>query len=223
MHRLTTLAGLIVLSAAPVLAATTPTTMVPFKVEAEFGVDGLRIQPSNSVLNQYQLEQHGVAQLQDISGLAPNLYTSNSDSRGFGDILVLRGMANSIFFGAPSVGLYIDDVPSGSVSSYPSSLLTIDTLAVKAGPQSTDYGRNAPAGLIDIKTRAPGAQHQGRFLVDRGSYDSNTVQVEADGPINEQFGYAATFGFNERDGYIRNTFRNRPADDRESFAGRGAL
>lgn len=210
-------------AAAALCAASTPTEMAPFKVEAEFGIDGVRIQNSSSVLNQYLLEQHGVAQLQDVSGLAPNLFTSNSDTRGFGDILALRGMANSIFFGAPSVGLYIDDVPSGSVSSYPSSLLTVDTFAVKAGPQSTDYGRNAPAGIIDIKTRAPGAQHQAKFLVDRGSFQSSTVQLEADGPIGDQLGYAATFGYNDREGYIYNTFHHRTADDRHSFAGRGAL
>src|SRR5688500_12754493 len=81
------------------LGATDPKTeMAPFKVEAEFGVDGLRIQNSTSVLNQYLLDQHGVAQLQDVAGIAPNLFTSNSDSRGFGDVLSLRGVANSIFF-----------------------------------------------------------------------------------------------------------------------------
>src|SRR6185503_19065186 len=111
------------------------------------------------VLNQYLLDQHGVGQLQDISGIAPNLFTSNSDSRGFGDVVALRGSANSIFFSAPSVAFIIDDVPSGSVSSYPSSLLNIDSFVVKAGPQGTDYGRNAPAGVIDIKSRAPGSEH----------------------------------------------------------------
>src|SRR4051794_6633023 len=80
------------LSGVRVIAANPPATeMAPFKVEAEFGPDGLRIQNSVSVLNQYLLEQHGVAQLQDISGIAPNLFSSNSDSRGFGDILALRG------------------------------------------------------------------------------------------------------------------------------------
>ncbi len=100
------------------LAAEAKTTqMEPFSVAAEFGVDGLRIQNSQSVLNQYLLEQHGVAQLQDMAGLAPNLGTSNSDTRGFGDAISLRGVTNSIFFSSPAIGLVIDDVPSGSVSS----------------------------------------------------------------------------------------------------------
>src|SRR5688572_10472631 len=173
------------------------TKMAPFEVEAEFGVDGLRIQNSQSLLNQHLLEQHGVAQMQDITGISPNLFISNSDSRGFGDVIALRGSANSIFFSGPSVALYLDDVPSGSVSSYPSSLLNIESLMVKAGPHGTDYGRNAPAGVIDIKTRVPGGMHQGNILIDYGSYDARAVQLAFDGPMGSKAGYSASFGYNE--------------------------
>ena len=199
------------------------TEMSPFKVDAEFGVDGLRIQNSTSVLNQYLLQQHGVAQLQDMAGLAPNLGTSNSDTRGFGDVISLRGVANSIFFSAPAVGLVIDDVPSGTVSSYPSSLLNIETFTVKAGSQSTDYGRNAPGGVIDIKTRTPGATHQGNVLLDYGSSKYSALQASFDGPLTDKIGYSASVGLTEREGYIENTFRKRTADDRRSVAGRGTL
>ncbi len=206
------------------LAAEAKTTqMAPFNVAAEFGVDGLRIQNSQSVLNQYLLEQHGVAQLQDMAGLAPNLGTSNSDTRGFGDVISLRGVTNSIFFSSPAIGLVIDDVPSGSVSSYPSSLLNIESFTVKAGAQSTDYGRNAPGGVIDIKTRTPGATHQGKVLLDYGSYKYSALQASFDGPLNDKVGYSASVGLSEHEGYITNTFKNRSADDRRSVAGRGAL
>jgi iron complex outermembrane recepter protein len=204
-------------------AETKTTEMAPFKVEAEFGVDGLRIQNSNAVLNQYLLEQHGVGQLQDVAGIAPNLFTSNSDSRGFGDVFALRGITNSIFFSAPSVALIVDDVPAGSVSSYPGSLLNIDTFSVRAGPQSTDYGRNAPGGVIEIKSRAPGPNHQGKVLLDYGSYHSSSVQVGFDGPLNDELGYSIGVAFSARDGYMDNTFLGRSADDRQSLTGRGAL
>lgn len=224
-HRIALAAALAAGSTGIRLAAadTKATEMNPFKVEAEFGVDGLRIQNSNSVLNQYLLDQHGVAQLQDVSGLAPNLFSSNSDSRGFGDVLALRGSANSIFFSAPAVALYVDDVPSGSVSSYPSSLLNIENLVVKAGPQGTDYGRNAPAGAIDIKTRLPGATHQGKVQADYGSFGATAWQAAFDGPLGDKAGYGVSLGYQQRDGYIDNPFLKRSADDRRSFAGRGSL
>lgn len=211
------------LSSSDLPAAESRTQMTPFRVEAEFGVDGLRIQNSNAVLNEHLLAQHGVAQLQDIAGIAPNLFSSNSDTRGFGDVLSLRGVANSIFFSPPSIALYVDDVPSGSVSSYPSSLLSADSLSVKAGPQGTEYGRNASGGVIDIRTRAPGARHQGRLLADYGSFQSVGLQAAFDGPVSPEIGYSASLGYQQREGYIDNTFTRRTADDRRAIAGRGAL
>ncbi len=199
------------------------TTMLPFTVEAEFGVDGLRIQNSSSVLNAYLLEEHGVAQLQDITGVAPNLFSSNSDTRGFGDVLALRGITNSIFFSSPAVALYIDDVPGGSVSSYPSGLLNLDSFVVNAGPQGTEYGRNAPGGVIDIHTRAPGGTHQGRVQLDYGSYRYSALAAAFDGPLGDRAGYSASFGISDHDGYIENTFQHRTADDRRSVTGRGTL
>lgn len=210
-------------SVCPIGAAETKTEMDPFQVGAEFGPDGLRIQNSQSVLNPYLLEQHGIVQLQDITGAAPNLFSSNSDSRGFGDVLALRGLANTIFFSAPAVALYVDDIPGGSVSAYPSALLEVDTLTIRAGPQGTEFGRNAPGGLIEIRTRPPGTQHQGRFLVDVGTFESKSLQAALNGPMGPQGGYSASFGYNDREGYIRNTYRERPEDDRQSVAGRVAF
>jgi len=223
-RRLAIVAGTSGLSASLLQAANSPATkMAPFKVDAQLGVDAVGIQNSTAVLNPYLLEQHGVAQLQDVTGIAPNLFASNSDSRGFGDILSLRGSANSIFFSAPSVALVIDDVPSGSVSSYPSELLNIDSVTVKAGPQGTDYGRNAPAGVIDIKTRVPGGIHQGKLQVDFGSYKARSFQAAFDGPLINNFGYSASVAVAQRDGYIDNTYQGQSADDRHSVIGRGAL
>lgn len=199
------------------------TVMSPFKVEAEFGVDGLRIQNSQAVLNPYLLEQHGIARLQDMTGAAPNLASSNSDTRGFGDVLSLRGVTNSIFFTTPGVALTIDDVPAGNVSAYPSGLLGVETFVVKAGPQGTDYGRNAPGGVIDIKTRGPGGRHSGRVVLDYGSRNALSGEIAADGPLSDMLGYSFSLGLSERDGYIRNTFLQKTADDRRSTAGRGAL
>ena len=197
--------------------------MVPFEVNAEFGADGVRIQNSHAVLNAHLLDAHGIGQMQDVTGLAPNLFTSNSDTRGFGDVLALRGVANSIFFSAPAVALYVDDVPSGSVSSYPSALLNVDRMVVAAGPQGTAYGRNAPGGVIDVRTREPHGDHHGNLQFEYGSFDLVSARAGFDGPLADELGYSASLGYSARDGYIDNTFLNRSADDRRALNGRGAL
>lgn len=207
----------------PRAAAAETTLLSPFRVEAEFGLDGQRIQNSAAVLNSYLLEQQGIASMQDITGAAPNLSSINSDTRGFGDVLSLRGVTNSIFFTSPSVAFVIDDVPGSSVSAYPSTLLGVDSFVVKSGPQGTDYGRNAPGGIIEIKTRTPGAQHRGKLLLDYGSYKYSSAQAAFDGPLSKQAGYSLSFGISDREGYITNTAKKKSADDRSDVAGRGAL
>jgi len=204
-------------------AETKATVMSPFQVKAEFGVDGLRIQNSQAVLNAHLLEQHGFNQLQDLTGAAPNLAISTTDSRGFGDVISLRGITNSIFFTPAAVAFVVDDVPGGSVSSYSSSLLAVESLTVKAGPQGTDYGRNAPGGVIEIRTPTPGTQHRGKLLAGVGSFSARSVQAAFDGPLGERVGYSASLGVSDREGYITNTAQKRSADDRSSVAGRGAL
>ncbi|MBL9199962.1 MAG: TonB-dependent receptor [Opitutaceae bacterium] len=216
--RIVLFTALAALGAANAQAGEPATVMSPFKVGAQ---DILRVQNSSTLLNAYLLEQHGVVQLQDITGIAPNLSISNSDSRGFGDVIALRGLANTIFFSAPSVALYVDDVPGGSVSSYSSSLLNIASFQVQAGPQGTSYGRNAAAGVIDIHTREPGDKHHGRIVADFGSFKALALQAAFDGPISAQTGYSLSLGTLNREGYIDNTSLRRPADDRSSFSGRG--
>ncbi|MCZ6673849.1 MAG: TonB-dependent receptor [Verrucomicrobia bacterium] len=190
------------------------------EIQSEYQFNDLQVELSQSELNENLLNIYGSSRLQDLSGLAPNLFTSHSDTRGFGDVLSMRGSANSLFFSPPSVALYIDDVPAGSVASYPGELLNIASVAILSGPQSTLYGRNASAGIIDIHTRLPGEEARRALQLEYGSYDSKVAKVLIDGPMSDTASYSASFGLSSREGYIDNTFLNRTEDDRESLNGR---
>ncbi len=194
-----------------------------FEIQGDYQATDLKIDLSKSVIEENLLAIYGATQLQDLSGLAPNLYSSNADTRGFGDIISMRGSANTMFFSSPAVALYIDDIPASSVSTYPSDLLSIANLTVHSGPQSTRYGRNAPAGVIEIRSREPSQTHYTHMQIDSGSYDALTVKGAFDGPISEGIGYNFSFGFHQRDGYLHNTFLDRTADNRESLSARANI
>lgn len=194
-----------------------------FEIQGDYRPTDLEIDLSKSVIHENLLAIYGATQLQDLSGLAPNLYSSNSDTRGFGDVISMRGSANTMFFSSPAVALYIDDIPASSVSTYPSDLLSIANLTVHSGPQMTRYGRNAPAGVIEIRSREPTQRQFTHFQIDSGSYDALTVKGALDGPISEEIGYNFSFGYLQRDGYLHNTFLDRTADDREALSARANL
>jgi iron complex outermembrane recepter protein len=191
-----------------------------YEIRSEFSFEDLKVELSRTELNENILGIYGATQLQDLAGLAPNLSSINSDTRGFGDILSMRGSANSIFFSSPSVGLYVDGVPGGSVSTYPGELVNVSRISILSGPQSTLFGRNASAGVIDIQTRRPGSESRQALRLEYGSYDSIIIQGLADGPISDTVAYSAVIGYNTRDGYIDNVSSGETVDDRESLSGR---
>jgi iron complex outermembrane recepter protein len=191
-----------------------------YEVRSEYRFEDIKVELSQSELNANILDIYGATQLQDLGGLAPNLSFINSDTRGFGDILSLRGSANSIFFGSPSVGLYVDGVPGGSVSTYPSELVNIASISILSGPQSTRYGRNASSGMIDIRTLRPGTDAQQGLTLEYGSYDNIIVQAHSSAPVSDTFAYSVSAGYNTRDGYIDNVATGDTEDDRESISGR---
>lgn len=191
-----------------------------FEIRTEYRFDDLEIDVSSSELNENLLGVYGSTQLQDLSGLAPNLSFINSDTRGFGDILSMRGSANSLFFSSPSVGLYVDGVPGGSVSTYPGDLHNISGIAIRSGSQSTLYGRNASAGIIDIRTRRPGDETRAALHLAYGDYDTREVKALVDGPIGEKAAFSASAGYVAHDGYIDNVAAGDTEDDRESQFGK---
>lgn len=191
-----------------------------FEIRSEYRYEDLQVKLSESSFNENVLSIYGATQLQDLGGLAPNLSFITSDTRGFGDILTLRGSANSIFFGSPSVGLYVDGVPGGAVTTYPSELVNIASVSVLSGPQSTRFGRNASAGMINIETVRPGTDAKQALQLEYGSYESIGVKALSSAPISDTVAYSVSAGYSSRDGYIDNIATGKTEDDRESINGR---
>lgn len=190
------------------------------EIQSGYTFDDIQVEVSQSAFSENILGMYGAAQLQDLSGLAPNLTFIHSDTRGFGDILSMRGSANSIFFGSPSVGLYVDGVPGGAVSTYPTELVNLSSVRIRSGPQSTLYGRNASSGVLDIHTRRPGSEIRQALQLEYGSYESILVKGLSDGPMGDTSAYSAVIGYHSRDGYIDNVASGKTEDDRESLSGR---
>ena len=71
-----------------------------------------------TVLSSEDMNRFGVETLEDLSALAPNLHFVDSDTRGYGSVVSMRGLSNTLFFGPAAVGLYVDDVPFSDAFTY---------------------------------------------------------------------------------------------------------
>ena len=177
-----------------------------------------------TVLAPEDLERFGVETLEDLSALAPNLHFVDSDTRGYGNVVSMRGLSNTLFFGPAAVGLYIDDVPFSDAFTYASNLLSLESARVHHGPQGANFGANGAGGMINLTTLQAGDSWQGSASLEYGSYDSRAVTYSSSGPLaNTPFSHTFQLYWKERDGFVRNrTLGGRP-DDRSVLGGLGSL
>lgn len=155
--------------------------------------------------------------VQETTGLVPNLFVASSETRGYGDSILMRGMGNTLFFSPAGVAQYIDDVPSGDVFTYSSELLSGNSLIVHRGGKGTVFGRNGPAGVIEINSLKPMQEQRVEVGLEAGSFDKLAFRANVSGPISGSgIAHSLTVYHNERDGYVTNTNLGRETDSREA-------
>jgi len=192
-------------------AAPSPAPLDPLVVTAE--------RSTGSILLGKDLGLFQADSLANLSGLTPNFALVSSDSRGYGDILSMRGSANTLFFSPPAVGMMVDDVPTGDTCSYPAGLLNMDQITVLRGPQGTIYGRNGAAGMLDMSTPRPGLTTQSQLTGEYGSYDAWSARLSTGGPLGAGFSQTLQLYHQQRDGYIRDSTLGRSIDTRSISGG----
>jgi len=107
------------------------------------------------------IADNGIRNIEDLSGFAPSLYTTNSVNYGAAPVSI-RGIGGANgggnFFNDEPVGVYYNDMYVGRLSFSTSDLLDVESLQVLRGPQGTLFGRNATAGALLIQTVKPTEQ-----------------------------------------------------------------
>jgi iron complex outermembrane receptor protein len=193
-----------------------PFLLAPTIVEAERIDD----EPAAvSVISPQSLELFQARSFSDLTGIVPGFNVVSADSRGYGQVVTMRGSTNTLFFGPPALGLTIDDVPLGHAFSYPSELLEMEEVRVYRGPQGPNFGRNGPAGMVEMFTPRPGDKFAGSFTTEYGSYDHVGLGLQTSGPLGGDFSHTLQLFHDQRDGYVRNTFLGDETDDREATGG----
>lgn len=206
----------ILLASATLTAVHAQDSLPPTIVDAERVEDEIA---AVSVLSRDSLDLFQPVAFADLSGLVPGFHVVSADSRGYGQVVAMRGSTNTLFFGPPALGLTIDDVPLGDAYSYPSELLELSEVRVHRGPQGPYFGRNGAAGMVEMFTPRPGEVPRTSLLAEYGSYDHLRLGLSSAGPLGGDLSYSVQLFHDQRDGYINNPFFGKALDDRESTGG----
>ena len=152
------------------------------------------------------IERRGFTQIKDVAQLTPSLNV-NGDSVGR-VFVAIRGVGTTLVGTVqPGVGIFVDGVYQPNTAYLNNPLVDVQRVEVLRGPQGTLYGKNTLGGAINVITRQPTNEFQGKI---GGSYagpdQAWDVYGSVSGPIIEdklQFRVAASH--RQQDGFIRNT------------------
>lgn len=179
---------------------------------------------STTVLQGRDLATFHVDELGETMRRAANFFATDSGAGAFGDVLSVRGLGNSVFFGPPAVAVYVDDVPTGLPVSQALRASAISSTQLTRGPQPLSGGSNAYGGLVNIRTRHPGDRLEGEIQSTVGSYHFTDTSAWLMGPlIKDVLSFRLGGGYESRDGYLKNPDTGSRLDSIEHTDVDGAL
>ncbi|WP_417449507.1 TonB-dependent receptor [Kordiimonas sp.] len=137
----------------------------------------------------------------------------------------VRGIGSSTFnFGLePAVGVFVDGVYRSRNGASVNDFLGMERVEVLRGPQSTLFGKNTSAGVINYVTKAPHYDLELEGELTYGNYDSKVGKAAVNIPIMEdKLAVRLDANVNKRDGTVEN-LDGRILNERDRYGLRGQV
>jgi outer membrane receptor protein involved in Fe transport len=172
-------------------------------VTASKRLTGLQETPiAITVVRGKDIEEAKVLDINDLQTLVPTLRVTplqrstntNFTIRGFGNGTNNTGIE-------PSVGVFIDGVYRSRAAAQIGDLPRLQQIEVLSGPQSTLFGKNASAGVINVRTMEPSFDLEGNVEVGYGNYNQQLVKGYITNGVTDELAFSLSGGYNTRDGY----------------------
>lgn len=155
------------------------------------------------VFTELQIEKAGIQRPADYLNLTPNVTFIQANHAGEAFVNI-RGQA-SVRQSESAVAVVIDGVQLATQNEFNGDLFDIEQIEVLKGPQGALYGRNAAAGAIVVRTKAPSDEFEGKTLVSYGNWQSMLFQGAVGGPIIEgKLRFRASASLRDTDGPFEN-------------------
>ena len=175
---------------------------------------------SVSVVDSGFINRHELQSITELTAVVPNFYMPEYGSKQNTPVYI-RGVGAKTKGSA--VGFYVDGIPHFENSSFDVDMSNIASVTVFRGPQGTLYGRNAIGGIINVTTVSPLTYQGTQFKLGYGSHNDALFQFSHYNKLGSKVGYSVAGGYHYNDGFHRNMFTNKYADQLKDAYGRVAL
>lgn len=151
------------------------------------------------------LNVFGVRDTTELTKLSPSLsydQTGLAQNSGFR----IRGIGTVVYStqAESAVAVIIDDVATTQSGQALANLVDIERVEILRGPQSTLFGRNASAGVINVITRGPTEEFEAGTEITLTDDDQEKFSGWVSGPLTDTLGYRLSAFHDELDGWVDN-------------------
>ena len=164
---------------------------------------------SVTVFTANDIRESGADHFQALINQIPNLNWAGGTSRpryfqirGIGERSQYTGGGSPNF----SVGYMVDGIDFSGIGMV-GMLFDTKQIEVFKGPQSSIYGPNAMAGLINIITAAPTPYFTGNSVISLGSDNQKTAGFAVGGPLSKKVLFRFAVQQHNQDGFRENVHR----------------
>ncbi|HSX54835.1 MAG TPA: TonB-dependent receptor plug domain-containing protein, partial [Sphingomonas sp.] len=178
-----------------------------------------------SVVGVKELDNTGSFNVARLAQLQPTLQFYSTNPRN--SSVNIRGL------GAPlgltndgidqGVGVYIDQVYLSRVAVATLDFLDVSQIETLRGPQGTLYGKNTVAGAINITSKAPSFNFEGRAELSVGNLEFKQAKASISGPLGDDVAVRLGFAATSRRGTVFNVASGNYVNEQDNIGLRGAL
>ena len=176
---------------------------------------------SITALSQQQLTDRQIAGGPDLLKSVPNMDFTKTNFSGYN--IELRGIGTQAISVTtdPAVAVAFNDTPFIRNHFFEQEFYDLSDAEVLRGPQGTLYGRNATAGVVNLKSALPTDQYEAMLSADIGNYSNRRFEGMLNIPIvGDKLDIRFAGEWTKRDGYTEDTTLNTPVDGRDLWSGR---
>lgn len=181
-----------------------------------------------SVVSADTMEKAQINDIMDLQTVVPSLRVTQLQTSGNTNFLI-RGFGNGANNAGiePSVGVFVDGVYRSRTAASLTDLPNLERIEVLRGPQSTLFGKNASAGVINIVTAAPDPSNMdapsGSAALTFGNLSQVIMKGDVSMALSDTVGLSLSAFSNTRDGYFKNLVSESHLNERDRWGIRADL